>query len=408
MRVPVPYRDVVPAVLAGVIVGLLAAADGGFFPSAWRLSTILFCSLAGIALLMRERIAVARVEIVLFGLIAGAAAWIGLSSAWSDDPSLSLLELERALVYVTAVGAAILLLDRDRIEALLTGIVAAVVAVAIVALSSGESAAGSLMGPVGYANALGILCVLAILLAPVLRPVLAVAAVVPLGLTLVLTGSRGAWLALAAGLCTAAIVRFGRRGLALGALAAVTGAAVLLVAAPALDLGDRPHYWRAAFRQYEEDPLLGSGAGTFQLHWPEHRPSDLTVLDPPDVLDAHSLYLEALAELGIVGLALVVAALAVPLWAFRKRLGDPLTSLLAPPYAAFLVHAGLDWDWEMPAVTLSGLVCGTAAAVAARGDGSRIESRARLGLLAVALGVAAVAAARFLLGPDVEQAPPTA
>jgi hypothetical protein len=77
---------------------------------------------------------------------------------------------------------------------------------------------------------------------------------------------------------------------------------------------------------------------------------------PVSVRDAHSLYLETLAELGLLGLALLGLALAPPLLAaFRGA-----SAAAAGGYVAFLVHAGLDWDWELPAVTLAGLLCGAA------------------------------------------------
>ena len=85
-----------------------------------------------------------------------------------------------------------------------------------------------------------------------------------------------------------------------------------------------------------------------------------------DVRDAHSLYLETAAELGLVGLGLLGLMLAAPFLAARSR-RLPLVPVALGAYAAYLVHAGVDWDWEMPAVTLTALVCGAAALIAARG-----------------------------------------
>ena len=76
------------------------------------------------------------------------------------------------------------------------------------------------------------------------------------------------------------------------------------------------------------------------------------------MLDAHSLYLETLAEIGPVGLLLLLCALAVPIFAAVRARDHPLAAVGAASYAAYLVHAGVDWDWEMPAVTLAGLLCG--------------------------------------------------
>ena len=73
------------------------------------------------------------------------------------------------------------------------------------------------------------------------------------------------------------------------------------------------------------------------------------------VLNAHSLYLEVLGELGIVGLVLLVIALALILGAFAYRARGPDRALFAALLAcglAWAVHAGVDWDWQMPAVTL--------------------------------------------------------
>ncbi len=65
-------------------------------------------------------------------------------------------------------------------------------------------------------------------------------------------------------------------------------------------------------------------------------------------------------------------------------------------YTAFLVHAGLDWDWEMPAVVVAGLSCGAAAAAADLGRQRPLGRAARAAVLAAALllGGCAIAAAR--------------
>src|SRR5207253_3869602 len=74
----------------------------------------------------------------------------------------------------------------------------------------------------------------------------------------------------------------------------------------------RAEYWDVAWRDFARHPLLGSGAGTFALAWNRDRH---TVYD---VLDAHSLYIEVLGELGPIGLLLVAGALATPLLALRR------------------------------------------------------------------------------------------
>jgi putative inorganic carbon (hco3(-)) transporter len=398
---------------AAVALVAIAFADGGFFPTSWRWSTLLFAALAGIALLLPERIALTPPEIATLGAFAALAAWIALSSVWSTDSSLSVLELERSLVYVAAVAVLLFLLDRNRVAALLAGVLVASVALAVAALALGppdDPAEGEgISEPIGYANGLGIFCVLGLLLAigfavgPWSRGARAAAALAaaPLVAAIALSGSRGAWVALALALPALVALRGAPRvGLALFAAAV----AAVAVAAAGVDLGDRPYYWRAALEQYEEHPALGSGAGTFPLHWPEHRPQDLSVLDTPDVLDAHSLYLETLAELGPVGLGLLVAALGTPLVAALSRRRDPLVALALPPYLAYLAHAGLDWDWELPAVTLVALACAAGALVATR-PGRRqvaLSGPIRALSLAVVLAGGAFALVRLFVGRDME------
>jgi O-Antigen ligase len=122
----------------------------------------------------------------------------------------------------------------------------------------------------------------------------------------------------------------------------------------------RVDYWRVAWRDAAAHPWLGSGAGTFELRWTRDRPLNV------GVLDAHSLYLEALAELGPFGLALLCAFLAAPLVALRRARALPLGPAAAGAYVAFLVDAGLDWHWELPTVTMAALSCAVVVVVSAR------------------------------------------
>jgi hypothetical protein len=115
---------------------------------------------------------------------------------------------------------------------------------------------------------------------------------------------------------------------------------------------NRYAYWRVALRAAADHPLAGVGAGGFRVEWLRERPFREAVRD------AHSLYFETLAELGLVGFVLLCALLAGVLLAVRRVL-EADAALATGPAAALAVwtaHAGVDWDWEMPALTLVAVV----------------------------------------------------
>jgi tetratricopeptide (TPR) repeat protein len=115
----------------------------------------------------------------------------------------------------------------------------------------------------------------------------------------------------------------------------------------------RADLWRLAWDDADRHPLLGSGSGTYERYFLAHQPADVG-----RVRDAHGLYIETLAEVGPIGLALLIIVLLTPLASLRLARRHPLAPAAAGAYVAYLVHAGVDWDWELPAVTLAGLVCG--------------------------------------------------
>ena len=107
--------------------------------------------------------------------------------------------------------------------------------------------------------------------------------------------------------------------------------------------------WEVAFESFEAQPLHGEGAGTYQLAWARNRPYRFTVID------AHSLYIEVLGEMGVVGFLLIAGTVIAIMVGLARRVRGEERQV----YAALLVlglvwavHAGVDWDWEMPAVTL--------------------------------------------------------
>ena len=172
--------------------------------------------------------------------------------------------------------------------------------------------------------------------------------------------------------------------------------------------GPRASYFHVAWHdQVLSHPLLGTGAGTFGHYWVRSG----NPLDLGGALDAHSLYLETLAELGPLGLLLLAVMLLAPLRLVIRHRFEPYVPAAAGAYAGFLVHAGLDWDWEMPAVVIAGLCCAAAVATAELRPGAALGRAVRGALLAVSfvLGACAIAGTRShtvpAAAPETERAP---
>jgi len=149
----------------------------------------------------------------------------------------------------------------------------------------------------------------------------------------------------------------------------------------------RGQLWSVAFASLNGHWLAGTGAGSFERNW-NRSPRANEV-----VHDAHGLYVETLSELGIVGLGLLLVVLALPVVAVVRARKVPLVPAILGAYGAFLLHNGVDWDWELSGVAVTGLLIGCLALVAARGP-----REARLGRPARTIGGLAIAvAASFAL-----------
>jgi O-antigen ligase len=151
--------------------------------------------------------------------------------------------------------------------------------------------------------------------------------------------------------------------------------------------------WKAAMRIYRTQPLQGTGAGTYQLYYFRYR----TQL--AHVTDAHSLYLQSLAELGLVGFALILVVVLGILAGLAARIRGPDRALYAALFAATLawaIHQAFDWDWQMPAVTLG--VFMLAGLALARPAGARPARSGPAGRTLVGLGWLVLAVVPLLVG----------
>jgi UDP-GlcNAc:undecaprenyl-phosphate/decaprenyl-phosphate GlcNAc-1-phosphate transferase len=175
--------------------------------------------------------------------------------------------------------------------------------------------------------------------------------------------------------------------------------------------GNRYDYWRIAWRLWQDDPLAGAGAGNYARTYYEQRATT------EDVEQPHSLELEVLSELGIVGALLLACLLGGIAWgAIRMRRAasqsDLARALLVGAlgtFSAWLVQASVDWMALLPgltAIALSAAAClvwpragaqtvgATAAAAASTLRGRRA---------AVALGASAIVVTLLAAGASLSR-----
>jgi O-Antigen ligase len=495
-----------PALLALVSIGVVAADQGGYFPTTWGWTALAFLWVAGLTIVLRPTIRVSKAgALFLFGW-AALLAWIALSTLWSIDLAATVLEVERTLVYASAAAMFVLVCNRRSQRPLLGGLLCAIGAVSLFSLGTrlfpnvlrvyDPTAAKRLAQPLGYWNGLSSFTALGAVLAfgfatqarTLAARAAAAALLIPLLATFYFTFGRSGWVALAAGalvaiglhrrplrplallvalapllaldiwlssrrhglthahatlaratrdghalalrllilaLAAAAIVAvfwlverrttFGRSVKVAFALslvvACIAGAALVFShyggpvsltqrawrnfkAPPSrttnlnkrlftLSGNGRYQLWKIALDDARDQPWLGSGAGSYERYFLRHQPRDVA-----RVRDAHSLYLETLAELGPLGLALLVVVLGTPLAVAVKR-RRPITAFAAGAYVVFLVHGATDWDWELPAITLAALVCAVAMLLDERGARQTKRSSATVRSLAVAAAAGA-------------------
>jgi O-antigen ligase len=154
----------------------------------------------------------------------------------------------------------------------------------------------------------------------------------------------------------------------------------------------RARYWNEALKIFQANPVLGTGARSYGTARLRYRTEDL------EAKDAHGFLVQTLADLGLVGLALALALLAVwmaaagrPTHPFNRRwtswralkqtgwqgigwraIGDPPTSVDEQrTYSAerigmlsmlclvvvFGVHSTIDWTWFVPGDACVALLC---------------------------------------------------
>jgi O-antigen ligase len=356
LRIQRPLRAVEPALAAGSLVVIGYGLAGRLLP--------------GIVELERSRSAGGRLEqpitywnaegalaamgLVLCARLAGdrtRPGWMRVAAAAAVVPLGAgvYLSYSRGAIAVAVLGLIVLIAaapSRAQVHAAAAALAAALVAAAVSASFRGVA---SLDGPLGDRTRDG-----------------------AIAFALLAAAAAAAGLATARGLATppATAPRWTRRlgpvtaglfavvaiGLVIAGLSERPSVADLSAGANARRLTTassyRYEYWRVALRAFRRDPVTGLGAGGFRVAWLKERPV------AERVRDTHSLELEFTAELGLPGLLafllLVGGVGAAARTAVRRE--PEVAAGAAAATLVWFVHASIDWDWQLPAVTLPAVV----------------------------------------------------
>ncbi|MDQ6778273.1 MAG: O-antigen ligase family protein [Actinomycetota bacterium] len=156
--------------------------------------------------------------------------------------------------------------------------------------------------------------------------------------------------------------------------------------------GVRYDVWKSALAAFETHALDGTGAGTFEFWFNRHPERD-----PQFVRDAHNLWLENMAELGLPGLllilAIVITATAAAVSARRRSrltMSVGLSTGFAAAFLVFLFHASVDWMWESTAITVLALAGVSVLGARLAGGQWRLSWWARSTFVVIALGAGAL------------------
>jgi hypothetical protein len=111
----------------------------------------------------------------------------------------------------------------------------------------------------------------------------------------------------------------------------------------------RYDYWKVAVAAYRDEPVVGIGAGGFEIDYAANK------LYPKHSRYVHDIWLRAATETGVIGLALLVGTLIAGLDALvRRRLripaAAPAIAAAAALSTAFFLQCSLDWLEEVPAL----------------------------------------------------------
>lgn len=318
------------------------------------------------------------VPLLLAGSI-GFKSRIAAAAACGVVPALALASyytLSRGGVLAALVALAVLFaLHPRRLALAVPTALAGVGSIVLIALAQArpELTAAGTEGPVGSQ--------------PLQMAVLTLVVCAAVAAGLVIAGRTG----LLGRLWSARIPETRRRYLAIGA--AVVGVIAIAVVVPrALDAwsefkqaatpasdaerfqsfsgSGRYQWWTSAADAGDSEPLIGIGPGTFEYWWAENGTVSAFVRD------AHSLYLEAYGELGVLGLLLVLGLVLTPLTLGSRAAlrGDPdkrtTAAAATAGIASFAVAAAIDWAWELTILPVAFLLL-SAALLASDGDAAK-------------------------------------
>lgn len=323
------------------------------FGNLWLKAGFAFVGAAALASAVARRDALKELLHTHRALLLAVAVflgWLGVSAVWAPEPSQAIKEWLKTLLAISVLPITLLLVRDTRVARMALAVFVGAGALSAAAGLSGLSTApanadaivsieatGRISAGIGDPNVLAAFLVATIALALGLIPgsrgsakVGYVVAVLLGAVGLAATQSRGGFVAATVAIVTAAILYRRELGRILPIIAVtVCGAAVYFVSSPAAfervtNFGGggegRSDLWTVGWRTFVHHPVIGVGLNQFRVVSKDY------VLEPGNLefvhliaehpLVVHNIYLQLLAENGVIGLALFLLVV----WLTLRRL----------------------------------------------------------------------------------------